>query len=215
MTEESLRMMNEGGIREVEAESGEPWKAFTLARVVQNKTPTYKSLVTMSTQNWGVFLIYSWILWSYILHMEVPIHFMFLYSITAAILCLMHCLTYTCLHRQFINLLFVLLLQLFSHPLISLILHQVHNIISLQLLTVPPPFSSCTVTITSNNLKPGKLHTVSFDPVKNPGERLTVICWAFSLSSGAWMALVWQSMVALIYSGLLWEYISSWKWSGN
>ena len=45
-----------------------------------------------------------------------------------------------------------------------------HNIISLQLLTVPSPFSVCTVTITSNNLKPGKLHTVSFDLVKNPGE---------------------------------------------
>ena len=64
----------------------------------------------------------------------------------------------------------MLLLQIFSHPLISLMLHQVHNIISLQVLTDPPPFSAYTVTITSNNLKPGKLHTVSFDLVKNPGE---------------------------------------------
>ena len=78
----------------------------------------------------------------------------------------------------------MLLLQIFSHPLISLMLHQLHNIISFQLLTIPPPLSACTVTITSNNLKPGKLFTVSFDLVKNPGERLTFICWAFSLSSG-------------------------------
>ena len=78
----------------------------------------------------------------------------------------------------------MLLLQIFSHPLISLMLHQLHNIISLQLLTVPPPFSACTVTIPSNNLKSGNLHTVSFDLVKNPGERLMFICWAFSLSSG-------------------------------
>ena len=83
-------MMSEGGVREVEAESGEPWKADAGAQVVQYRTPTYDSLVTGSTQNWGVFLTYSWILQSYILHMEVPIHFLFLYSIIAAILCLMH-----------------------------------------------------------------------------------------------------------------------------
>ena len=88
-------------------------------------------------------------------------------------------------------------------------LHQLHTIISLQLLTVPPPFSACIDTITSNNLKLGKLHTVSSDLVKNPGERLTFICWAFSLSSGALRELVWQSLVTLIYSGLLWEYFSS------
>ena len=52
-------MMNEGGIREVEAESGEPRKAFTLARMVQNMTPKQESLVTGSTQDWGVFLTYS------------------------------------------------------------------------------------------------------------------------------------------------------------
>ena len=77
-----------------------------------------------------------------------------------------------------------LLLQIFSHPLISLMLHQLQNIVSLQLLMVPPPFSAYTVTITSNNLKSGNLHAVSFDPVKNPGERLMFICLAFSLSSG-------------------------------
>ena len=49
-------------------------------------------------------------------------------------------------------------------------LNELPNIISLQVLTDPPPFSAYTVTITSNNLKPGKLHTVSFDLVKNPGE---------------------------------------------
>ena len=38
-----------------------------------------------------------------------------------------------------------------------------HNIISLQLLTGLHLFLH---TITSNNLKPGNLHTVSFDPVK-------------------------------------------------
>ena len=92
----------------------------------------------------------------------------------------------------------MLLLPIFSHPLILLMLHQLHNIISLQLLTVPPPFSACTVTITSNNLKSGNLQTVSFDPVKNPGERLTFICWALSLSSGVWKELVWQLLVALI-----------------
>ena len=91
-----------------------------------------------------------------------------------------------------------LLLQIFSHPLISLMLHQVHNIISLQLLMVPPPFSACTVTIPSNNLKPGKLHTVSFDPVKNPGERLTFVSRTFSGSSGVWRELVWQLLMALI-----------------
>ena len=52
-------MINEGGIREVEAESGEPRKAFTLARIVQNRTPKQESLVTGSTQDWGVFLTYS------------------------------------------------------------------------------------------------------------------------------------------------------------
>ena len=92
----------------------------------------------------------------------------------------------------------MLLLQIISHPLISLTLHQVHNIISLQLLMVPPPFSACTVTITSNIMKPGKLHTVSFDPVKNPGERLTVASRTFSLSSGVWRELLWQLLVALI-----------------
>ena len=79
---------------------------------------------------------------------------------------------------------------------------------------VLPPFSACTVAVTSNNLKLGKLRSVSFDLVKkkkkkNPGERLTFICWAFSLSSGALRELVWQSLVTLIYSGLLWEYFSS------
>jgi len=82
------------------------------------------------------------------------------------------------------DLLFMLLLPIFSHPLISLMLHQLHNIISLQLLTVPPPFSACTVTIPSNIMKPGKLYTFSFDLVKNPGERLTFILRAFSLSWG-------------------------------
>ena len=67
--------MNEGGVIEVEVESGEPWKADSLTRVVQYRTPKYESLVTGSTQNWGVFLTYSWILKSYILHMEVPINF--------------------------------------------------------------------------------------------------------------------------------------------
>ena len=37
--EESLRMKNEG-VREVEAESGEPWKADAEAWVVQYRTPT-------------------------------------------------------------------------------------------------------------------------------------------------------------------------------
>ena len=48
-----------------------------------------------------------------------------------------------------------------------------------------PLFSACTVNITSNNLKSGNILTVSFDPVKNPGERLTFIWCALSLSSGA------------------------------
>ena len=72
-----------------------------------------------------------------------------------------------------------------------------------------PPFSACTVIITSNNLKSGNLHTVSFDPVKNPGERLTFICWALSLSSGVWKELVWQLLVALISYCLPWAYFSS------
>jgi len=92
----------------------------------------------------------------------------------------------------------ILLLQIFSHPLISLMLYQLHSIVSLLLLTVPPPFSAYTVNITSNNLKSGNLQTVSFDSVKNPGERLTFICWALSLSSGVWKELVWQLLVALI-----------------
>ena len=77
-------------------------------------------------------------------------------------------------------------------------LHQLQNIVSLQLLMVPPPFSAYTVNITSNNLKSGNLQTVSFDLVKNPGERLTFVCWALSLSSGVWKELVWQLLVALI-----------------
>ena len=59
VTEELLRMMNEGGDREVEAESGEPRKADPLARVVQYRTPKCESLVTGSTQDWGVFLTCS------------------------------------------------------------------------------------------------------------------------------------------------------------
>ena len=47
-------------------------------------------------------------------------------------------------------------------------------------------------------MKPGKLHTVSFDPVKNPGERLTFVSRNFSPSSGVWRELVWQLLVALI-----------------
>ena len=39
MTEESLRMTNEGGVRDVE-ESGEPLKADAVAQVVQYRTPT-------------------------------------------------------------------------------------------------------------------------------------------------------------------------------
>ena len=74
--------------------------------------------------------------------------------------------------------------------MISFILHQLHNIISLQLLTVLPPFVHVQLPlIMSNNLELGKLHAVSSDPVKNPGERLTLICWAFSLSSGAWRGI--------------------------
>ena len=103
----------------------------------------------------------------------------------------------------------MLLLQIFSHPLISLMLHQLHNIISLQLLTVPPPFSACTVTIPSNIMKPGKLYTVSFDLVKNPGERLTFILRASSLCWGVWRELVWQLFVALIVYGWFWAYFSS------
>ena len=38
VTEELLRMMNEGGVREVEAESGEPWKADAMTWVVQYMT---------------------------------------------------------------------------------------------------------------------------------------------------------------------------------
>ena len=34
------------------------------------------------------------------------------------------------------------------------------------MLTIPSAFSVCTFTITSDNLKPGKLHTVSFDLVE-------------------------------------------------
>ena len=90
--EELLRVTNEGGVREVEAESGEPWKADAMARVVQYRTPKYESLVIGSTQNWGVFRTYSWILQPYILHMEVSTHFLFSYRITAAIPCLMHSL---------------------------------------------------------------------------------------------------------------------------
>ena len=71
-------------------------------------------------------------------------------------------------------------------------LNQMHNIISFQFLTVPPPFPACTFTITSTNLKPGNLHTVSFDLVKNPGERLTVIMRAISLSLGVGVTSVWQ-----------------------
>ena len=88
-------------------------------------------------------------------------------------------------------------------------LHELHNIISLQLLMVPPPFSACTFTITSDNLKPGNLHTVSFDMVKNPGERLTSVSSASSLSLGVLRESVWQLMVALIlYSSPL-AYFSS------
>ena len=102
----------------------------------------------------------------------------------------------------------MLLLQIFSHPLISLMLHQLHNIISFRCLTVPPLFSACTVNITSNNLKSGNILTVSFDPVKNPGERLTFIIRACSLSSGVGRESVWQ-LLALISYCLPWAYFSS------
>ena len=106
------------------------------------------------------------------------------------------------------DLLFILLLQIFSHPLISLMLNQMHNIISFQFLTIPPPFSACTVTITSNNLKSGNILPVSFDPVKNPGERLTFIFRACSLSSGVGRGSVWQ-LSSLISYCLPWAYFSS------
>ena len=77
-------------------------------------------------------------------------------------------------------------------------LNELPNIISLQLLMVPPPFSACTVTITSNDLTSGNLHTVSSETVKNPGERLTFASRTFSLSSGVWRELLWQLLVALI-----------------
>ena len=77
-------------------------------------------------------------------------------------------------------------------------LHELHNIISLQLLMVPPPFSACTVTITSSDLTSGNLHTVSSETVKNPGERLTFSWLTLSLSSGKWKELVWQVLVTLI-----------------
>ena len=77
-------------------------------------------------------------------------------------------------------------------------LNELPNIISLQLLMVPPPFSACTVTITSNDLTSGNLHTVSSETVKNPGERPTFSWWALSLSSGEWKELLWQLSVALI-----------------
>ena len=88
-------------------------------------------------------------------------------------------------------------------------LHQLQNIVSLQLLMVPPPFSAYTVNITSNNLKSGNLQTVSFDLVKNPGERLTFVSRTFSGSSGVWRELVWQLLVALIWYSLPWAYFSS------
>ena len=78
-------------------------------------------------------------------------------------------------------------------------LHQVHNIISLQVLTDPPPFSAYTVTITSNNLKPGNLHTASFELVKNPGKSLTCMRWRCFLSSGVWRELICQLLEALIW----------------
>ena len=77
-------------------------------------------------------------------------------------------------------------------------LHELHKIIPYQLLTVPPHFSACAVTITSNDLKAGNLHTVSSETVKNPGERPTFSWWALSLSSGEWKELLWQLSVALI-----------------
>ena len=49
-------------------------------------------------------------------------------------------------------------------------------------------------------MKPGKLHTVSFDPVKkNPGKRLMCMHWMCSLSSGVWRELVWQVLEALLW----------------
>ena len=88
-------------------------------------------------------------------------------------------------------------------------LHELHKIIPYQLLTVPPHFSACAVTITSNDLKAGNLHTVSSETVKNPGERLTSVSSASSLSLGVLRESVWQLMVALIlYSSPL-AYFSS------
>ena len=55
------------------------------------------------------------------------------------------------------------------------------NIMSLQLLVIPPVFFMY-IFHTTNNLKPVKLHTVSLDLVKNPGEILTFISSAISLS---------------------------------
>ena len=100
--------------------------------------------------------------------MEVPTHFLFSYGIVSNALVELKLSAWT-----IIDLLSILLLQIFSHSLILLMLNELPNIISLQLLMVPPPFSACTVTITSNDLTSGNLHTVSSETVKNPGERLT------------------------------------------
>ena len=91
MTEESLRMKNEGGVREAEAESGEPGKSEVMARVVWYESDS--QVGDTSNREYSklglYFLHINGFCKSYILYMEVSVSSCF-HTVIAAILGLMH-----------------------------------------------------------------------------------------------------------------------------
>lgn len=118
------------------------------------------------------------------------------------------------MHGQFVDLLLLWLLHIFSQHLILLILRQLHSAISLcsfflhiylhVQLALPDTVQLWLPDSTaSNNLQPGNT-CVLF----HLGEklRLTWICWACSLSSGVEREEVWQLLMALVMNPLPWAY---------
>ena len=91
MTEESLRMKNEGGVREAEAESGEPGKSEVMTQVVWYKSDSQVGATSdREYSKLGLYFLHiNGFCKSYIVCMEVSVSSHF-HTIIAATLGLMH-----------------------------------------------------------------------------------------------------------------------------
>ena len=140
------------------------------------------------------------------------IHFMFSYSIMAATLDLMHWLNLCCLYGQFIDLLFILLLQIFivipwfySYFTNCIMQFLCDYLLFLRLsLHVQLPWPLITWSLVT------PVHSLTCSG-ENPDKRLTWVCWACSLSSGVGREEVWQLLRAMVMNPLPWAYRLSWK----